>query len=65
VFHAGTKKVEGGWFTNGGRVLSVCALGDDLEDARRRAYAAVDQIRFDKMIYRKDIGFRGLRKPVQ
>jgi phosphoribosylamine--glycine ligase len=65
VFHAGTKKVEGDWFTNGGRVLSVCALGDDLEDARRKAYAAVDQIRFDKMIYRKDIGFRGLRKPVQ
>ncbi len=61
VFHAGTKKVDGDWFTNGGRVLSVCALGNGLEDARSKAYAAVDQIRFDKMIYRRDIGFRGLR----
>lgn len=61
VFHAGTKKVDGDWYTNGGRVLSVCALGSDLKDARAKAYAAVDKIHFDKMIYRKDIGFRGLK----
>jgi phosphoribosylamine--glycine ligase len=61
VFHAGTKKVDGDWYTNGGRVMSVAALGDDLEDARRKAYAAVDKIQFDKMIYRRDIGFRGLK----
>ena len=61
VFHAGTKKVAGDWFTNGGRVLSVCAYGNDLADARSKAYAAVEKIRFDKMIYRRDIGFRGLR----
>jgi phosphoribosylamine---glycine ligase len=42
-------------------VLSVVALGKDLKDARAKAYAAVDKIHFDKMIYRKDIGFRGLR----
>jgi phosphoribosylamine--glycine ligase len=61
VFHASTKKVDGDWYTNGGRVLSVVALGKDLKDARAKAYAAVDKIHFDKMIYRKDIGFRGLR----
>ncbi|MBK8206005.1 MAG: phosphoribosylamine--glycine ligase [Planctomycetes bacterium] len=61
VFHAGTKKVDGDWYTNGGRVLSVSALGADLEDARAKAYAAVDKIHFDKMLYRKDIGFRGLK----
>ena len=61
VFHAGTKKVDGDWYTNGGRVLSVVALGDGLADAREKAYAAVDKIHFDKMIYRKDIGFRGLK----
>lgn len=60
VFHGGTKKVDGQWYTNGGRVLSVCALGEDLEDARRKAYAAVEKIQFDKMQYRKDIGWRGL-----
>ena len=61
VFHAGTKKVDGDWYTNGGRVLSVCALGENLADARTKAYAAVEKIQFDKMQYRKDIGFRGLK----
>lgn len=60
IFHAGTKKVDGEWYTNGGRVLSVVALGDRLEDARSKAYKAVEKIHFDKMMYRKDIGFRGL-----
>ncbi|CAG0974884.1 phosphoribosylamine---glycine ligase [Planctomycetaceae bacterium] len=61
VFHAGTKKDKGEWFTNGGRVLSVTALGTDLADARAKAYAAIDKIKFDKMIYRKDIGWRGMK----
>jgi phosphoribosylamine---glycine ligase len=60
IFHSGTKNVEGQWFTNGGRVLSVSALGDTLDDARNKAYAAVERIHFEKMIYRKDIGFRAL-----
>ncbi len=64
VFHAGTKKVDGQWFTNGGRVLNVCALGTDLKDAQKKAYEAVEKIHFDKMVYRKDIGWRGL-KPVK
>ena len=61
IFHAGTKKVDGEWFTNGGRVLSVVGLGDTLEDARKTAYSAVEKISFDKMQYRTDIGFRGLK----
>ncbi|MCC6149582.1 MAG: phosphoribosylamine--glycine ligase [Planctomycetes bacterium] len=61
VFHAGTKKDKGEWFTNGGRVLSVTALGTDIADARAKAYAAIEKIKFDKMIYRKDIGWRGMK----
>jgi phosphoribosylamine---glycine ligase len=61
VFHAGTKLVDGAWYTNGGRVLSVAALGDNLADAQAKSYAAVEQIHFDKMHYRRDIGFRGLK----
>jgi phosphoribosylamine--glycine ligase len=62
VFHAGTKLDGKQVVTNGGRVLGVTALGDSLKMARTRAYEAVDQIRFDGMQYRKDIGHRGLKK---
>lgn len=55
VFHAGTAVVDGDVVTSGGRVLGVTALGDDVADARRRAYAAVECIRFDGMQYRTDI----------
>ncbi|MCC6575389.1 MAG: phosphoribosylamine--glycine ligase [Planctomycetes bacterium] len=61
IYHAGTKRVGGEWFTNGGRVLNVTALGTDLVDARKKAYAAIEKIRFDKMFYRKDIGWRALK----
>lgn len=43
---------------SGGRILSVTAVGDDLDEARRRAYAAMDRIRFDGMQVRPDIGWR-------
>jgi phosphoribosylamine--glycine ligase len=57
VFHAGTAYGAGGAVvTSGGRVLTVCALGDGLDAAAARAYAAVDRIRFRGMQYRKDIG---------
>jgi phosphoribosylamine--glycine ligase len=62
VFHAGTKIDGGKLVTSGGRVLCVTALGDSLKVARARAYAAVDAIRFDGMQFRKDIGYRALRK---
>ena len=62
VFHAGTTLDGKTVRTNGGRVLCVTALGDSLKMARVRAYEAVDQIRFDGMQYRKDIGHLGLKK---
>lgn len=56
VFHAGTVKKDGKFYTNGGRVLGVTAMGKDLEDALAKAYAAVKTIQFDGAHYRKDIG---------
>jgi phosphoribosylamine--glycine ligase len=62
IFHAGTRSAEGRVVTNGGRVLGVTGLGDDLARARDRAYAAVERIRFPGMFFRKDIGARGLAR---
>ncbi len=62
VFHAGTRLAGDALVTNGGRVMCVTALGDALRIARTRAYEAVDQIRFDGMQFRRDIGHRGLKK---
>ncbi|MEE9219205.1 MAG: phosphoribosylamine--glycine ligase [Acidobacteriota bacterium] len=57
VFHAATRKHESGAvLTSGGRVLNIVGLGGDLNQAVERAYAAVSQVRFDGMHYRKDIG---------
>ena len=58
VFHAGTKSENGQIVTNGGRVLNVVAHADSLENARQKAYKAVEKIQFDKMYYRKDVGMR-------
>jgi len=60
VFHAGTALQEGRLVTAGGRVLGVTALGPDLETARRRAYEAAEQIRFEGAFYRRDIGAKAL-----
>lgn len=56
--HAGTKRIGEKLVTDGGRVLGVCAKGDTLEDARKKAYANVAKIHFDGMHYRKDIGIK-------
>ncbi len=62
VFHAGTKRdATGRITTDGGRVLGVTALGDDVKDAARRAYGAVTRIHFDGAQYRHDIADRALR----
>jgi phosphoribosylamine--glycine ligase len=62
VFHAGTRRnADGQVVTDGGRVLGVTALGDDVEAAARRAYEAVKLIRFDGAHYRRDIAARELR----
>lgn len=59
VFHAGTARAaDGRVVTSGGRVLTVCALGEGLDDAARRAYDAAGRIRFRGMQYRGDIGKR-------
>jgi phosphoribosylamine--glycine ligase len=58
VFHAGTEKRDGKYYTAGGRVLGVRATGADIHDARRRAYANVEKINFDRAHYRKDIGIK-------
>ena len=60
VFHAGTSAVDGRIEVSGGRVLCVTALADSVAAAREKAYAVVDQIRFDGMQCRRDIGFRAL-----
>ncbi len=56
--HAGTAKKDGKLLTSGGRVLGVCARGKDIEDARQKAYRAAEEIHFDGMYYRKDIGIK-------
>ena len=58
VFHAGTKKETGQYYTNGGRVLGVTAIDDTIEKARVRAYQAVSEIHFQDAHYRKDIGLK-------
>jgi phosphoribosylamine--glycine ligase len=58
VFHAGTVAREGRVLTAGGRVLTVTALGTDLEEARRRAYEAASRISFDGITYRRDVAQR-------
>ena len=62
VFHAGTSKRDGAFYTAGGRVLGVSARGADLETAVSRAYQACEKIRFDGAHYRKDIAGRAMKK---
>ncbi len=60
VFHAGTKKENGRLLTTGGRVLGVTGIGSTLKEAIETTYSAVEEITFEKMHYRKDIGQKGL-----
>jgi phosphoribosylamine---glycine ligase len=62
VFHAGTALESSKVLTTGGRVLCVCALGDDVAAAQRRAYEGVAKIRWDGVQYRKDIGYRAIAR---
>jgi len=61
VYQAGTKIKAGKLVSNGGRVLGVTAQGETLQDAINKAYEGVDQICFDNIFYRKDIGKKGLK----
>ncbi len=62
VFHAGTTKRDGAFYTSGGRVLGVTARAPDLRSATARAYEAVNAIGFEGVHYRKDIAARALKK---
>jgi phosphoribosylamine--glycine ligase len=62
VFHAGTSKREGEFYTAGGRVLGVTARAAELETAVGRAYEACEKIEFEGAHYRRDIAGRALRK---
>ena len=62
VFHAGTAEQDGQVVTAGGRVLCAIALGASVTEAQQRAYALVQQISWDGMYYRKDIGYRAIAR---
>lgn len=62
VFHAGTVYDNNCWRTNGGRVLGVTALGDDISEAAREAYAGVSKIAWQDMHHRRDIAARATKR---
>ena len=63
VFHAGTRLAEDGTVhSSGGRVLTVTSTGDSFEEARERAYAALDRIHMDGGQFRRDIGWRATQE---
>lgn len=62
VFHAGTAEKDGAIVTNGGRVLCVVSLGDNVTEAQEKAYQAVEKINWDKVYYRTDIGHRAIAR---
>lgn len=57
VFHAGTKKQDDAIVSNGGRVLAVTSYGTDYKEAIKKSYQNIAGLHFDKMYFRKDIGF--------
>ena len=62
IFHAGTAlDGDGNLVAVGGRVLGVTAKGKDIEEARERAYDAVDAVDWPEGFFRRDIGWRALR----
>jgi phosphoribosylamine--glycine ligase len=61
TFHAGTTMSDGALRTNGGRVLCVVGLADTVRGAQKEAYQVIEQIHFDGMQYRQDIGHRALK----
>ncbi len=63
VFHAGTVQAGGQILTAGGRVLGVAAAAGSLQEALARAYQAMEEIAFEGIYFRRDIGHRALRKP--
>ena len=61
VFHAATQQVGNDLVTAGGRVLCACALGHDIKEAQSKAYALANNIHWDNVYYRTDIGFKAIK----
>ena len=57
VFHAGTTIKDNKVVTSGGRVMAITSFGDTIEEALKKSYRSIDKVHFDKINYRKDIGF--------
>ncbi|KAF2339317.1 phosphoribosylamine--glycine ligase [Flavobacterium tistrianum] len=57
VFHAGTKLDGKNVVTNGGRVIAITSYGENFQEAIKKSYQNIDKLSFDKMYFRKDIGF--------
>jgi phosphoribosylamine---glycine ligase len=57
VFHAGTKLDKEQIVSNGGRVIAITSYGDNFQEAIKKSYQNIDKLHFDKMYFRKDIGF--------
>ena len=62
IYHAGTSEGAGRVATSGGRVLCVCGLGEDVSEARRRAYERAGMVHWDGAFYRRDIGYRAVER---
>ena len=62
IFHAGTAIKDGRIVASGGRVLNICALGKDVTEAQRRAYEAVDRIKWPEGFCRRDIGWQAVKR---
>jgi len=66
IFHAGTKLLDtssgSAFATNGGRVLGITALGQDIREAQDKVYKAIENISFEKMHFRRDIGSKALSR---
>lgn len=58
AFHAGTSAKEGKYYSSGGRVLGITAVGADMNEARAKAYANIQKVRFEGIQYRTDIGIK-------
>lgn len=63
TFHAGTRLENGRLVTSGGRVLCVVGMGDSVKVAQKQAYDVLDQIHFDGAQFRRDIGWRAIKRP--
>ncbi len=57
IFHAGTALDGDKVITNGGRVIAVTSFGKDHREAIKKSYQNVDKLHFDRMYYRRDLGF--------